>query len=115
MADQHHHRTFTRRDFVRITGVGGVGLYALGQAGTDLFGGARVGAATQGPGLSDPWLQPKFVSAVPDALNPGFIYDTSKGSIKVGVGQTVQHTGLVAPDGVTAVPTTVWGYGEQGL
>ena len=61
-------------------------------------------AATQGPGLSDPALQPKFANVVPNALDPGFIYDTSKGKIKVGVGQTVQYTGLVGPDGVDAGP-----------
>jgi FtsP/CotA-like multicopper oxidase with cupredoxin domain len=60
-------------------------------------------------------MQPKFAAAVPNALDPGFIYDTSKGSIKVGVGQSVQYTGLVAPDGVTPVPTTIWGYGDKKL
>jgi len=69
-------------------------------------------AATQGPGLSDPAMQPKFTNLVPNALDPSFIYDTSKGKIKVAVGQTVQDTGLVAPDGKTPVPTTVWGYGD---
>jgi FtsP/CotA-like multicopper oxidase with cupredoxin domain len=81
-----------------------------------LGGGARRAfAATQGPGLSDPAIQPKFQTYVPNALDPGFIYDTSKGKIKVAVGQTVQMTGLVAPDGVTPVPTTVWGYGDDKL
>ena len=61
-------------------------------------------AATQGPGLSDPAMQPKFSAVVPNALDPGFIYDTSKGKIKVAVGQTVQMTGLVGTDGVTPVP-----------
>jgi FtsP/CotA-like multicopper oxidase with cupredoxin domain len=69
-------------------------------------------AATQGPGLSDPALQPKFTNHVPNALDPGFIYDTAKGKIKVGVGQTVQHTGLVGSDGTTPVPTPLWGYGD---
>ena len=68
-----------------------------------------------GTGLSDPELQPKFVETVPNALDPGFIYDTSKGSIKVAVGQTVQMTGLVGPDGVTLLPTTVWGYGDDKM
>jgi FtsP/CotA-like multicopper oxidase with cupredoxin domain len=58
-------------------------------------------------------MQPKFTALVPNALDPGFIYATPKGKIKVGVGQTVQQTGLVAPDGVTPVPTTVWGYGDK--
>jgi FtsP/CotA-like multicopper oxidase with cupredoxin domain len=73
----------------------------------------KVFGATQGPGLSDPASQPKFTELVPNALDPGFIYDTSKGKIKVAVGQTVQMTGLVAPDRVTPVPTTVWGYGDD--
>jgi len=104
---------FSRRDFIRMTGQGGVGLYVLGRTG-GLFDAGRVAAVTQGPGLSDPALQPKFVEPVPNALDPGFLYDTSTGKIKVGVDQTVQHTGLVGPDGATPVPTTVWGYGEQG-
>jgi FtsP/CotA-like multicopper oxidase with cupredoxin domain len=71
-------------------------------------------AATQGPGLSDPALQPKFTEIVPNALDPGFIYDLGKANkIKVAVGQSVQHTGLVGIDGVTPVPTTVWGYGDR--
>ena len=35
------------------------------------------GADTQGPGLSNPAMQPKFMpSYVPNALDPGFIYQT---------------------------------------
>jgi FtsP/CotA-like multicopper oxidase with cupredoxin domain len=60
-------------------------------------------------------MQPKFSVYAPNALDPGFIYDTSKGKIKVAVGQTVQQTGLVAPDGMTPVPTTVWGYGDDKM
>jgi FtsP/CotA-like multicopper oxidase with cupredoxin domain len=68
-------------------------------------------------GLSDPALQPKFANPVPDALNPGFKFDLGGGRFqktKVAVGQSVQFTGLVGADGVTPVPTTVWGYGDQG-
>jgi len=74
-------------------------------------------AETQGPGLSDPFKQPKFMNPVPNALDPGFIYQTQRtgkiNKIKVAVGQSVQMTGLVGPDGVTPVPTTVWGYGDK--
>jgi FtsP/CotA-like multicopper oxidase with cupredoxin domain len=77
------------------------------------LGSNEVFAVTQGPGLSDPAMQPKFVAAVPNALDPGFIFDTSKGKIKAAVGQTVQYTGLVGTDGMTPVPTTVWGYGNK--
>ena len=103
----------SRRDFIRIGGGASAGLLFVGGTGTSLWSPARVLAATQGPGLSDPAMQPKFANPVPNALDPGFVYDTTKGSIKVGVGQTVQYTGLVAPDGATAVPTTLWGYGDN--
>ena len=98
----------TRRQLLKAGMIGGAGLMLPWK-----FKLPRAFAATQGPGLSDPALQPKFANAVPNALDPGFIYDTSKGKIKVAVGQTVQMTGLVAPDGVTPVSTTVWGYGDN--
>jgi FtsP/CotA-like multicopper oxidase with cupredoxin domain len=76
----------------------------------------RAFAVTQGPGLSDPAAQPKFMNAVPNALDPGFIFKANKkGKISVDVQQTVQMTGLVGPNGVTPVPTTVWGYGNKGF
>ncbi len=108
-------RRSTRREFIRATGAGGVGLLVLGHVGADIFSPSRVAAATQGPGLSDPAVQPKFAAHVPNALDPSFVYDTGKknNKIKVAVGQTVQYTGLVGPDGLTAVPTTVWGYGAK--
>ena len=62
------------------------------------------------PGLSDPALQPKFTETVPNALDPGFIYNTSNGKIKVAVGQAVQYTVLVDAGG-NQLPTTIWGYG----
>ena len=98
----------TRRQFIKAGAFTGAAAYF------NLLGGwGSAYAATQGPGLSDPTLQPKFAALVPNALDPSFIYDTSKGSIKVGVGQTVQQTGLVGSDGVSPVPTTVWGYGDN--
>jgi len=88
------------------------GGFALGGAGAMLQNQAgRAFAATQGPGLSDPALQPKFQAVVPNALDPGFIFDTGDGAIRVGVGQTVQQTGLVDGGG-NPVSTTVWGYGQ---
>ena len=98
-----------RRDFLKLTGVSSIALYAATR-GNSL---RQVFAAPQIPGLSDPALQPKFANLVPNALDPGFIYQPKKGKIKVGVGQTTQFTGLVAPDGFTPVPTTVWGYGDK--
>ncbi|MCA9928573.1 MAG: multicopper oxidase domain-containing protein [Anaerolineales bacterium] len=99
----------SRREFIKLSGAAGA---ALAMSRMRLF---RALAATQGPGLSDPAIQPKFAAIVPNALDPGFIYNTKFGKIKVGVGQTVQMTGLVATDGVTPVPTTIWGYGDKGF
>ena len=99
----------TRRQFIKYSGLAGAGLWAQSKLGWV----RKALAATQGPVLSDPALQPKFEAFVPNALDPGFIYNARKGKIKVAVGQTVQYTGLVATDGVTPVPTTVWGYGDK--
>jgi FtsP/CotA-like multicopper oxidase with cupredoxin domain len=65
-------------------------------------------------GLSDPALQPKFVKVVPDALDPNFKFTSPNGKFKVAVGPSVQMTGLVGTDGITALPTPVWGYGKNG-
>ena len=101
-----------RRKFLQITGAAG----ATASLPFSHFV-RRARAATQGPGLSDPALQPKFTALVPNALDPGFIYKPQGGKglqkIKVAVGQTIQYTGLVGTDGVTPVPTTVWGYGDK--
>jgi len=98
----------TRRQLLKTGLAGGAGLMLPMK-----FSLSR--AATQGPGLSDPAMQPKFAAIVPNALDPGFIYNARRGKLKVAVGQSVQNTGLVAPDGVTPVPTTVWGYGDNKL
>ena len=97
---------FSRRRFIQGTTV-------LGAASLMPRWVRKAWAETQGPGLSDPAIQPKFTNPVPNALHPGFIYDTSKGTIKVQVSQSVQYTGLVGVDGETPVPTTIWGYGDN--
>jgi FtsP/CotA-like multicopper oxidase with cupredoxin domain len=98
----------TRRQFIKYSGLAGAGLWAQSKLGWL----RNALAATQGPGLSDPAMQPMFANPVPNALDPGFIYNAKKGKIKVAVGQTVQYTGL--EDGIgTPLPTTVWGYGDK--
>ena len=97
----------TRRRFVQLGAVAGMSAAVPWSRFLRIAHGA-----TQGPGLSDPALQPKFVEAVPNALDPGFIYDTSTGKIAVAAGQTVQQTGLVNTNGMP-VSTTVWGYGDS--
>ncbi|MDH3753180.1 MAG: multicopper oxidase domain-containing protein [Acidimicrobiia bacterium] len=104
----------SRRDFIRVGTGAGAGFAVLGQLGGSLVGILPAGAVPVGTGLSDPSIQPKFVASVPNALDPSFIYDTSKGRIKVAVGQTVHQTGLVDAVGVP-LDTTIWGYGDGNL
>jgi len=72
-------------------------------------------AAVSQPALLDPATQPKFVNDVPDALAPGFIYQsTDAGSYdyyEVGMYQIEQPLGLVDP--VTGAPllTKCFAYG----
>jgi spore coat protein A len=97
----------SRRGFLKVSGAVGAGaLLASNYRFVQ-----RALAATQGPGLSDPAMQPKFANLVPNALDPGFIYKPKKGMIDVGVAPTTQMTGLVDPSGVP-VPTPLWGYGD---
>ncbi len=99
----------SRRDFLKISALMSASAYFT----TSRLGSfAKAFAATQASGLSDPALQPKFLNAVPNALDPGFIYNVKNGKTKVAVGQTVQMTGLVGPNGAP-VPTTIWGYGDK--
>ncbi len=99
----------TRRDFIRGGALAGLGAYLS----TTSFGNiSRAFAEAQLPGLSDPATQPKFANPVPNALDPGFIFDTRKGRIKVAVGETVQQTGLVDAAG-NELSTKVWGYGDK--
>lgn len=72
-------------------------------------------AALAAAGLSDPAMQLLFTNSAPNAMAASFKYVPTPGpngdSIKIYAGQAVQMTGLVGPDGTTAVPTTIWGYG----
>jgi len=75
-----------------------------------------LGCATGG--LSNPRFQFRnagFANAVPDAMAPGFIYQTVGGSgkYKVSAGPSVQQVGLVGADGSTPLNTPVWGYGDS--
>ena len=98
-----------RREFSKIM--------AAASAGT-LLPWHKLRATPAALGLSDPAIQPKFVNLVPDALAPGFKYEVrnpNKAKFKVAMGPSVQMTGLVGPDGVTPVPTPVWGYGYNNI
>ncbi|MBN2045060.1 MAG: multicopper oxidase domain-containing protein [Anaerolineales bacterium] len=98
-----------RRDFLKLTGVSSIALYAATRSNPL----SRVFAAPAATGLSDPALQPKFKYVVPDALSPEFIYTPkNKGVYRIKVGVSVQHTGLEDGAG-NLLPTTIWGYGDQ--
>ncbi len=100
----------SRRDFLKISGAAGASAFLSTRAGFI----RRALAVPLAVGLSDPAVQPKFFKYVPDALAPGFKYSSPNGKYKVTVGPSVQMTGLVGADGVTPVPTPVWGYGLNG-
>ena len=105
---------FTRRDFIRLTGGGGAGLYLIGRLGGDLLNAPTVRAVPAAAGLSDPALQPKFVNPVPNAADPAFSFKGKKDKYSVEIGPSVQQTGLVDPTGAL-LNTPVFGYGEKGV
>ena len=71
-------------------------------------------------GLSDPELQPKFVEPVPNALDPGFMFEPiggngpKAGTFNVYVKQTRHQTGLIDQRSGRRLSTSVWGYGYDG-
>jgi spore coat protein A len=71
-------------------------------------------AAILAAGLSDPAAQPLFVNDAPNAMSGAFKFVPKNDKLRIMVGQAVQMTGLVGADGMTPVPTTIWGYGENG-
>jgi spore coat protein A len=107
----------TRRDFLKLTGAGAAATFVpgVGSLGAIARPGytARAFAATQGPGLSNPALQPKFVNPVANALDPSFIFSSPTNSYTIAVQQMTQYTGLVDAES-QPVSTTVWGYGLNG-
>jgi FtsP/CotA-like multicopper oxidase with cupredoxin domain len=101
----------TRRGFLKGTAALGVGFALPG-----LWTGRRAHAVPAAPELSDPALQPKFVNLVPNALDPGFIYQPDKqGLFKIRIVETEQETGLINPKNGRRLKTMVWGYGDNGF
>ncbi|MHC4954873.1 MAG: multicopper oxidase family protein [Planctomycetota bacterium] len=97
----------TRRDFVKLSTMVGVGLTMP----TWMRRARAIGLAA---GLSDPALQPKFVNPVPNALAPGFIYTPDKnGEYHVAAAMGSLQTGLVDGRG-RKLRTTIFGYKGKG-
>ena len=65
--------------------------------------------------LSNPARQPLFENLAPNALAKSFKYKIKDDQIEIYAAQSIQYTGLVGgEDGMTPVPTTIWGYGANG-
>ena len=105
----------SRRQFFKLSGATGIGI-ALGSNGWARLGGLTAAADAQPASvpLSDPALQPKFATPVPDAMAPGFIYQPDKkGRYKIKIGPAIQQTGLVDPVTQAPLSTPIWGYADQ--
>lgn len=74
----------------------------------------RAHASTLAGFLSDPEDQSLFTELAPNAMSASFKYHPLNNKLRIIAGQTVQWTGLVNASG-TPLPTTVWGYGENGV
>jgi FtsP/CotA-like multicopper oxidase with cupredoxin domain len=92
----------TRRGFVKLSAAVGAGaaLPVLPH---------RMWSVALAAGLSDPAVQPKFANLVPNALDPGFIYQPDqKGRYRITISEGQTFTGLMGPRG--ALKTTIFGY-----
>jgi FtsP/CotA-like multicopper oxidase with cupredoxin domain len=72
-------------------------------------------AAILAAGLSDPAAQPLFTNLAPNAMSAAFKYVAKNNKLTIAMGQATQYTGLVGMDGLTPVPTIIWGYGTKEL
>jgi spore coat protein A len=98
-----------RRDFLKLSSVVGAGAFISTRSGFL----RRIIRAPLIDGLSDPAIQPKFVNAVPNALNPSFVFKSPNNKYKIAMQQLTQMTGLVDAEG-NPLMTPVWGYGKNG-
>jgi len=98
----------TRRGFLKLSVAMAI---ASGAPGYNFL--RRANAATLASFLSDPANQSLFTELVPNALAADFKYVPKNGRLQILAGQTVQETGLLDALG-NRLPTTVWGYGENG-
>lgn len=99
---------FNRRQVMKAGLIAGVGIMSPWR-----FLPARVFAASAIPGLSDPVLQPKFATLVPDAMAPSFKFVSPNRKFNVEMRENIQMTGLVDSNG-NPLSTRIWGYGTNG-
>lgn len=103
-----------RRDFLTLSVKAAMAAGFTGAIPASLLKTHTAHAAIAAVGLSDPASQPLFTNLAPNAMSAGFKYVPKRNKLRIVAAQAVQMTGLVGADGVTPVPTTVWGYGENG-
>ena len=102
-----------RRDFLTLSIKAAMAAGFTAAIPTSLLRSHTAHAAVASAGLSDPASQPIFRHSAANAMSTGFKYSPKNNQLKINMAQTVQMTGLVGVDGVTPVPTTVWGYGDK--
>lgn len=102
-----------RRDFLTLSVKAAMAAGYTSAIPASLLYSHNTHAAILAAGLSDPASQPLFTEVAPNALAAGFKYVPKNNQLKIVAAQAVQMTGLVGADGVTPVPTTIWGYGEK--
>lgn len=102
-----------RRDFLTLSIKTAMAAGFTGAIPVSLLKTHTAHAAILAAGLSDPAAQPLFTNLAPNALSAGFKYIPKNNKLLIVASQAVQMTGLVDDNGV-ALPTAVWGYGENG-
>jgi len=101
----------TRRQVLKAGLVAGAGLMLPLRFMTPKV---RAAILADGLSLSDPAVQPIFQTPAANAMSAGFKYVPKNNKLRIITAEAVQMTGLVGEDGITPVPTTIWGYGENG-
>jgi FtsP/CotA-like multicopper oxidase with cupredoxin domain len=104
-----------RRDFLTIGVKSAMAAGLTGAVPASLLRTHTAHAEILAAGLSDPAAQPLFTHSAPNAMAAGFKYIAQNNKLTIDMGQAVQMTGLVGADGMTPVPTTIWGYGTKEL
>ena len=65
-------------------------------------------------GLSDPDAQSIFKEIVSNALDPGYIFDTSEPTVVIGAGENRYHSAGLVDEYGEELYTPIWGYGVDG-
>ncbi len=102
-----------RREFLTLSVKSAMAAGMTGALPASLLLTHNARAATLAAGLADPAMQPLFTNTAPNALAPNFKFVPVRDKLKIIAAQGTQYTGLVGADGVTRVPTTIWGYGSK--